>query len=58
MERDLPVRLRDEVDHLPDLTVRVVVPRVEERGELDVGGVGGRLDRGEDRVKAPPQILR
>jgi len=58
VERDLPVRLRDEVDHLPDLIVRVVVSRVQERGELDVGRLRGRPDRRKDRVEIPPQIFR
>ena len=57
MERDLPVRLRHEVDHLPDLIVRVVVPRIEERGEFDVGRLRGRPDRRKDRVEIPSADL-
>ena len=57
VERDLPVRIRHEVDHLPNLRFRIVVPRVEKRGELDVGRLRGRPDRREDRVEIPPADL-
>ena len=57
VERDLPVRIRHEVDDLANLRFRIVVPRVEERGELDVGRLRGRPDRRKDRVEIPPADL-
>ncbi len=57
VERDLRVRRLDEVDHRAHLGVRVVAPRVQERGELDVRPLRSRPDRVEDGRELPAADL-